>query len=101
MIINLKVFTEHCGSYTLSVRPHDGLSLHTQQCVACYRQPVGAYTPSACHSHLAYMVGFKAIGWYSIAECRATLALATLESKQFQLRMAFVSSAGGPFPLTA
>lgn len=52
-------------------------------------------------SHLAYMVGFKAIGWYSIAECRATLALATLESKQFQLRMAFVSSAGGPFPLAA
>lgn len=87
--------------YALSVRPHDGLSLHTQQCVACYRQPVEAYTPSACHSHLAYMAGFKGVSWYSIAEYRATLAIVTPESKQLQLRMAFVSSAGGPSPLTA
>lgn len=37
MIINLKVFCEHCGTYTLSVRPQEGLSSHTQQCVVCYR----------------------------------------------------------------
>lgn len=71
-----------------------------QQCVACYKYPVEAYTPSAPNSHLTYMAGFKAIGWYSIALCRATLAITSLESKQFQLWISFVSSAGEPFPLT-